>query len=480
LFDQGIMDTWDGVVLAAGAGSRMRSKTPKPLHMLNGKPIAVYVLDAIDAVLGKQAIVVENEEFDLRQVFGLDRRYVLQSGPSGTGGAIQSAEPMIDVDVQNILVVNADNPFISIDSLNELISSHENNNSAVTLLSALVEDRQDLGVVMRDDTGRVKSVIEAHDRPDLSPPIHEVNCGAYCFDAKWLWDHISKLPRHDNGELYITDLIGVAEESIREVVSVLTKDPWEAWGINTRMDLALAEKQMRIRTIQGLMRDGVAIVDPDSTYIESTVIIGQDTVIRPNTHLQGRTQIGSDCEIGPGCQIKDSEIGDRCMIGSSVLEQTIIQDDVEIGPFCHLRAGSYLSSGVHVGNFGEIKNSRLGLNVQMGHFSYIGDADIGDNVNIGAGVITANFDGETKHRTTIHEDVFLGVHTMLIAPIDVGARSRTGAGTVLNKDTPADTMAIGVPAQFRELKPLGESEEKNAAGDQGLIKNNQDIGRQET
>lgn len=471
------MDTWDGVVLAAGSGSRMQSKKPKPLHMLNGKPMLGHVLATIDVAIQKQAIIVENGESDFARVFGSDRRYVLQSSISGTGGAIHTVEPIIDARVQNILIVNADNPFISTESLKKLMQSHENGNAALTFLSAVVEDPQTLGLVMRNETGAVTSVIESQDDSELDRSVFEVNCGAYCINTQWLWDTMPQLQRHENGELYITDLIALASEIAGGVVAIITKDSWEAWGVNTRFDLAVAEKQMRARTVQSLMKDGVTFVDPDSTYIESTVVIGQDTVIQPNTYIRGSTKIGSDCEIGPGCQIDNSTIGDRCNIGSSVLEQTVIQNDVRIGPFCHLRAGSHLSSGVHIGNFGEIKNSRLGLNVRMGHSSYIGDADIGDNVNIGAGVITANFDGDKKHRTTVHEDVFLGVDTMLIAPIKVGARSRTGAGTVLNRDTPADTMAVGVPARFKSLKPSDDSEQRSLNDRE--LEDNQGMGRQE-
>jgi len=469
------MDTWDGVVLAAGSGTRMKSKTPKPLHMLNGKPMLGHVLDTIEVALQGQAIVVANDSTSFGQLFDPNRRYVTQSSMSGTAGAIQSVEPIIDASVQNILVVNADNPFISIDSLKKLIQSHENSDAVLTFLSAFVADRQTLGLVMRDETGQVESVVESQDDTALHGSLFEVNCGAYCINTKWLWDTMPQLQQHENGEFYITDLIALASELVGGVVAIVSKDSWEAWGVNTRLDLAAAEKQMRNRTVQRLMKDGVTFVDPDSAYIESTVVIGQDTIIQPNTYIRGSTKIGSDCKIGPGCQIDDSTIGDRCTIGSSVLEQTVIQDDVNIGPFCHLRAGSHLSSGVHIGNFGEIKNSRLGLNVRMGHSSYIGDADIGDNVNIGAGVVTANFDGDEKHRTTIQQDVFLGVDTMLIAPIKVGARSRTGAGTVLNKDIPADTMAVGVPARFWALK----SSEGSAHDDRNL-NDNQGIGRKET
>jgi bifunctional UDP-N-acetylglucosamine pyrophosphorylase/glucosamine-1-phosphate N-acetyltransferase len=289
-------------------------------------------------------------------------------------------------------------------------------------------------------------VEEAHASPEQMA-IRELNVGAYCFEAEWLWSHLERLPISPKGEYYLTDLIGMAVEEGAGVQAVPIESLNERIGVNTRVHLAEAEAAKRAEIAEYWMLEGVTIVDPPTTYIGAEVTIGQDTTLLPNTVLEGSCVIGGDCRIGPNTIVRNTRIGDRCSIEASVLEDAELEDEVVVGPFAHLRQGAYLASGVHMGNFGEVKNSRLGPGVKMGHFSYIGDAVIGADVNIGAGTITCNFDGKKKNKTEIGEGAFIGSDTMLVAPLRVGKWARTGAGSVVTKDVPDRGLAVGVPAR---------------------------------
>ncbi|MFQ5861213.1 MAG: bifunctional N-acetylglucosamine-1-phosphate uridyltransferase/glucosamine-1-phosphate acetyltransferase, partial [Dehalococcoidia bacterium] len=277
----------------------------------------------------------------------------------------------------------------------------------------------------------------------------EVNAGVYCFQAGWLWEHLRQLAPGPEGEVYLTALVALAVDSGARVEGLRCEEPWEVLGVNHRVQLAQAEAVMRQRIRERWMLEGVTIVDPASTYIDASVELGQDTVIQPNTTLAGRTRVGRGCLLGPGSIIVDSTVGDRCRVVASMLEESVLEPDVDVGPFSHLRPGAHVESGVHIGNFVEVKQSRLAQGVRVGHFSYIGDASIGARANIGAGTITCNFDGVKKHRTVVEEEAFVGCDTMLVAPVKVGARAVTGAGSVVTKDVPPDTLAVGVPATTR-------------------------------
>jgi bifunctional UDP-N-acetylglucosamine pyrophosphorylase/glucosamine-1-phosphate N-acetyltransferase len=286
--------------------------------------------------------------------------------------------------------------------------------------------------------------------------------GAYCFRSDWLWSALERIEKNPHkGEYYLTDAAHIAARDGLAVQAVLLDDRIETIGINTRVHLAEAEGAMRQRINRMHMLNGVSMPDPASTYIESDVVIGADTVIMPNTHIQGRTVIGQGGVIGPNAIIRNSTIGDRCKVLASVMEGALLEDDVDIGPFARLRRGAHLAQHVHMGNFGEVKDSYLAPGVKMGHFSYIGNANIGANTNIGAGTITCNYDGEKKYPTEIGEDVFIGSDTMLVAPVKIGSGAKTGAGAVVTKDIPPDTLAVGVPA--RPIKTI-ERKKKSAHG----------------
>jgi bifunctional UDP-N-acetylglucosamine pyrophosphorylase/glucosamine-1-phosphate N-acetyltransferase len=295
-------------------------------------------------------------------------------------------------------------------------------------------------------------VEEAHATPEQRQ-IREVNAGAYCFRADWLWTALPELPLSPKGEYYLTDLAEKAGAAGMSVAVVTTDDPDEVIGINTRQHLAEAEAALRGRINRHWMLAGVTLEDPASTYIGPQVTLGADTCVLPNTHLEGNTTVGRGCRLGPWTILRDSRLGDGCRVEASVLEGAELDEDVSVGPFAHLRPGAHLMRGVHMGNFGEVKDSTLGPGTKMGHFAYIGDAEIGAQVNIGAGTITCNYDGEKKNPTTIDDGAFIGSDTMLVAPVRVGKRARTGAGAVVTKNVADDTLAVGMPARaIRKLK----------------------------
>jgi bifunctional UDP-N-acetylglucosamine pyrophosphorylase/glucosamine-1-phosphate N-acetyltransferase len=279
--------------------------------------------------------------------------------------------------------------------------------------------------------------------------IRELNAGVYCFDASWLWRTLPDVPVSPKGEYYLPDLVAMALAQKRPVNAVRCEDETELLGINTRVHLAEAEAVLRARINRGWMEAGVTMLDPGTTYIEPGVVIGPDTVILPNTHLVGATRIGSGCRIGPASVVQNCDIGDGCVVQMSVLEDAVMEEGSNIGPFSHLRKGARLGRGAHVGNFGEMKNSTLGPGSKMGHFSYLGDAQIGEDVNIGAGTITCNFDGERKHKTVIEDGAFIGSDSMLVAPLHIGRGAKTGAGSVVTHDVPAGAVAYGVPARVK-------------------------------
>jgi bifunctional UDP-N-acetylglucosamine pyrophosphorylase/glucosamine-1-phosphate N-acetyltransferase len=301
---------------------------------------------------------------------------------------------------------------------------------------------------VRKADGTVEAIVEEYVATPEQQKIRELNVGAYCFKADWLWDALHRIEKNPKkGEYYLTDIVEIAVRDDLPVQAVLHEDFIETIGINTRVHLSEAEAALRMRINKEHMLNGISMMDPASTYIEVGVKVGKDTILLPNTYLNGNTEIGEGNVIGPNTIIRDSRIGNRCKVLASVMEGAVIEDDVDIGPFARLRKGAYLKSHVHMGNFGEVKDSMLGEGVKMGHFSYIGNATIGANTNIGAGTITVNFDGEKKNPTEIGEDVFIGSDTMLIAPLKLGDGARTGAGAVVTKNVPEDTLVVGMPAR---------------------------------
>ena len=443
------------VILAAGQGTRLKSALPKVLHRLGGQPLVRHAIATAQAVTGAAPVLVVGHGAEaVRAELGEAARYALQAEQLGTGHAVRQAEALLRGQCRRVLVTYADMPLLRAETLQKLVDAQDRNPGPLTLLTVHAPELKDFGRIVRDAQGRVVAIVEAAQATPEQLAIPEVNPGAYCFDAEWLWEALARLPLSPKGEYYLTDLVGMAIAEGRPVEAVLADDVAETIGINTRAQLAEAEAGLRQRVNARWLAAGVTLIDPATTYIETTVTLGPDTVIWPNTHLQGATTVGAGCVLGPNTIVRDTVIGDECQVECSVLEGAWLGRGVEVGPFAHLRSGARLGDGVHMGNFGEIKNSSLGPGVKMGHFSYIGDATIGAGVNIGAGTITCNYDGVRKNQTVIGENVFIGSDTMLVAPVTLGAGARTGAGSVVTKNVPADSLAGGVPARvIRRLKP---------------------------
>ncbi|MGB2694888.1 MAG: bifunctional UDP-N-acetylglucosamine diphosphorylase/glucosamine-1-phosphate N-acetyltransferase GlmU [Dehalococcoidia bacterium] len=437
---------WTAVIMAAGQGKRMLSSLPKVLHPVAGRPIVRYVVEAVRvAGFGRCIVVVGPNADDVREAVGGGVTYVVQPEPLGTGDAVAQTCQAAD-DAEHILALNGDVPLITAETLVRLARTHEERSAELSFLTAQLEDVGEYGRVVRDGDGRVTGVVEASEREASVGPA-EINAGQYCFRAAWLWPRLETLPKSSTGEQYLTSLVEIAVQEGAALLPVAA-DADEVRGINDRAQLAQVEALMRQRINLRHMLAGVSMVDPATTYIDADVTIGAETVIEPNTRLGGVTSVGQACHIGPNATVRASTIGARCRIEASTAEEATLEDDSEVGPYSHLRAGAYLSEGVHIGNFAEVKNARLGRGVKMGHVSYIGDAEVGDETNIGAGTITCNFDGIEKHRTVIGKRVFIGSDTLLIAPVSVGDGARTGAGTVVNKDVPDGALAVGSPARI--------------------------------
>ena len=448
------MSTIAVVILAAGQGTRMKSNLPKVLHPIAGRPMIQYVLDAVAEVVDTQPVLVVGHGADaVRRTLGDAFTYVVQEEQLGTGHAVLQAREALEGRSGAVLVLYGDMPLLSSETVRALVDAHDGQTAAITMLTCIHEEPMGFGRILRDPEGRVVDIVEQAQATREQLAIKELNPGVYCFEAAWLWEQLPHLPISPKGEYYLTDLVGMAVDQGRSVEAILLPEPLETLGVNTRLHLAQVEAVVRQRIREQWMLAGVTLVDPASTYIDATVSVGQDTIIYPNTHLQGSTCIGESDVIGPNTIIRDSAVGDNCQLQMSVIEGATLEDGVSVGPFAHLRSGAHLAQGVHMGNFGEVKNSYLGPGTKMGHFSYVGDSAVGADVNIGAGTVTCNYDGVDKHRTVIDEGAFIGSGAMLVAPVKVGARARIGAGAVVTHDVPPDSTAIGVPARVHETKP---------------------------
>lgn len=449
------------VLLAAGQGTRMRSARPKVLHALCGKPMLWHSLEAVRPVCtGKPVIIVGHGADQVREYVGEGADCVLQEPQLGTAHATLQAGPLLQGKSDYVLVTYADMPLLRTETYQQLIQVQASNSGPMTMLTVMADDPRGFGRVVRAQDGTVTAIVEEFVATPEQLQIHELNVGAYCFEAGWLWDALKRIQKNPRkGEYYLTDIVEIASRDGKAVRAVVHDDLLETIGINTRIHLAEAEAAMRQRINQAHMLAGVSLADPASTYIETGVQIGEDTLIQANTHIQGATIIGKGNIIGPNSIIRDSTIGDRCKVLASVMEGAVLEDDVDMGPFARLRRGAHLASHVHMGNFGEVKDSYLAPGVKVGHFSYIGNATIGEDTNIGAGTITCNFDGEKKNPTEIGKDVFIGSDTMLVAPVKIGDGARTGAGAVVTRDVPPDTLAVGVPA--RGIKKLQRRPKKD-------------------
>ena len=439
-----------GIVLAAGLGTRMRSQTPKVLHLVAGKPLLAHVLDTVRGAGARPVIVLSKESEPARAIVGDGAVVALQEPPRGTGDAVRVALGAIPDAAGEAFIVYGDSPLLRSATLRALTDLRAKRGAPLALLSGLVGTANAYGRVVRDASGDVARVVEARLATPEEKQLTESNLGAYAVDLAWLRRAVPRLRANETGEVFLTDLVALAVADGARVAAYCTDDPDEGMGVNTRVELAAAEDVVRRRIRDRHMLAGVTFHDPGSSLVDADVEIAPDAVIEHGSILEGHTRIGSGTRVGPYAIVRDTTIGERCRVEAAVLEGATLEDDVEIGPYSHLRPGAHLEQGVEMGNFGEVKKARLGKGTKMHHFSYIGDAQVGQRVNIGAGTITLNYDGVRKYRTEIGDDAFIGSDSLLRAPIKIGARSVTGAGSVVTKDVPDDMLAVGVPARIRK------------------------------
>jgi bifunctional UDP-N-acetylglucosamine pyrophosphorylase/glucosamine-1-phosphate N-acetyltransferase len=436
------------VILAAGQGTRMKSEMPKVLHRIAGKPMVQYAIEAATSIGSRRPIVVIGHgAAQVQSTIGDGTDTVLQEPQLGTGHALLQARARIDPACKTVLVLYGDTPFLSAATIQRLLDAHHAAQAVLSLITFTPDDPAMYGRIVRDAGRRVVDIVEYKEATPEQRAIREVNSGIFCYQTQWLLSHLDQLqPRAGHGEYYLTDLVSSAARE-NAITATCSCDEAEVLGINDRAQLAAAERLMREQINTRLMVSGVTLIDPATTYVEASVTIGPDTIIHPGSHLKGKTAIGRKCTIGPNTLIEDSQIGNRVEIVASLIEGATIEDGVDVGPFSHLRKGTYLSTGVHVGNFAEVKDSTLGPGTKQGHFSYLGNATIGANVNIGAGTITCNYDGQRKHPTTIGDNTFIGSDTLLVAPVNIGHDAKTGAGSVVTHDVQDNELVYGVPAK---------------------------------
>ncbi|MFQ5611470.1 MAG: bifunctional UDP-N-acetylglucosamine diphosphorylase/glucosamine-1-phosphate N-acetyltransferase GlmU [Anaerolineae bacterium] len=437
------------VILAAGQGTRMKSALPKVLHPLNGRPMIRYVLEVATRLEPVETVmVVGHQAGQVREALAGLVVFVEQEPQLGTGHAVQQAHSALAGQAEAVLVLYGDMPLLRAETVSNLFDLYQRTGGPLAMLTVVEDDPRGFGRVVRDGQGRVTTVVEEVDCTPEQLAIKELNVGVYIFQADWLWANLPRVPLSAKGEYYLTDMVGLAVGQDHRVAALTISDNDEAMGINTRVHLAEAEAVLRRRLNRAWMEAGVTMPDPATVYIGPEVEIDPDTVILPNTHLEGQTRVGRECVLGPNSIIRDSKIGDRCRIEASVVESATMEDEANIGPFGHLRKGAHLGRGAHLGNFGEVKNAYLAPGVKMGHFSYVGDARIDENVNIGAGTITCNYAADRKkYRTEIGSETFIGSGSLLVAPLKIGRGAITGAGAVVTKDVADDTVVYGVPAR---------------------------------
>jgi bifunctional UDP-N-acetylglucosamine pyrophosphorylase/glucosamine-1-phosphate N-acetyltransferase len=431
------------IILAAGQGTRMKSKLPKVLHKVAGKPMLGHVLDTLKIAGVQRQIVVLGHGSDIIEKWLPEEVEVAyQKQQLGTGHALLQAQGLLQKTKGTVMVVCGDTPLLQASTLKGLLNTHNNTNAQVTVLTADIANPTGYGRIIRENS-QVKAIIEEKDADIHQKAITEINTGSYCFEAQFLQDYLGKLT-NDNAqsEYYLTDLVKLAATNNLRVEGFLLEDFTESLGINNRVQLAEAEKILRTRVLKDLMLAGVTIIDPQSTYIEATVKIAPDTIIYPGTLLEGQTSIGEDCHIGPGVRMIDTIVGDSCQIQNAVLLECKVNNNCKIGPFAYLRPGAVLEDNVKIGDFVEIKKSVIGKGSKVPHLSYVGDAFVGEGVNIGCGTITCNYDGKNKHLTKIENGAFIGSNTNLVAPVTVGKNAFIGAGSTINKDVPANALAI--------------------------------------
>lgn len=469
------MKKFSAIVIAAGRGTRMRSRTTKALHPVAGRPLLWYMLSLVRRVADARVVVVIGHQADrVRQFLDQSKAdfepfdVVLQPEQLGTGHAVRRAQAALmrngKAASKSCLIVNADTPLLSRATVQRLLARHEKEKAVLTLLSTELPNPLGYGRVVRDGKGQVVKVVEEADATRAERAIHEVNAGTYVVETSFLFNALARVcTQNAQGEYYLTDVVGLAVAEGRKVAGLKTSDSQECLGVNTREHLAGVEEVMRHRIRARWLNAGVTMLDPRTTFIDDTVTIGMDTVLHPGVTLEGQTKIGPGCVIRSASRITNSVVGKAVTIqDSSVVEQAVIEGHVTIGPFAHIRPGAVLRQQAKVGNFVEVKNTDLGAGSKANHLTYLGDTTVGKRVNIGAGTITCNYDGYKKDRTIIEDEAFIGSDTQLIAPVKVGRGAVVGSGSTITEDVPANALALSRSPQVTKKEWADRKRTDNA------------------
>jgi bifunctional UDP-N-acetylglucosamine pyrophosphorylase / glucosamine-1-phosphate N-acetyltransferase len=457
------------LIMAAGRGTRMRSRLPKVLHPLCGRPLILWPVEAAREAGAERVVVVLGAESDeVRRVLPPDVEVVVQDPPAGTGDAVMSARSALE-GVGEVIVLSGDHPLLDAGFLTALAERHAASGAAATVTTRELEDPGQYGRIVRSSAGDIERIVEVKAPGDATAQelaIKEINTGTYMFAVEPLLEALAQVGiENAQGEVYLGDVLPILREGDHKLSAYLTDDEAISMGVNTRVDLAIVQEQCRRRILERHMLAGVTVSDPASTMVDADVRIGEDTTIEPYSFLRGQVEIGSDCTIGPMTTLIDCVVGDGVAVIHSYLAACEVLANCTVGPFAHIRPGTKLHEGAKAGAFVEIKNSEVGAGAKVPHLSYIGDAELGEDSNIGAGTITANYDGRQKHRTVIGRDVHTGVNSSFIAPVVVGDGAYTGAGSVITDDVPEGALAIARPRQenkegYAERSPAADEQEK--------------------
>ena len=432
------------IILAAGKGTRMKSSHPKVLHQVCGKAMVRHVLDAAEAAGSKRNIIVVGFGADeVRAELGNAAEVVVQAEQLGTGHAVLQAEPLLRDARGTVMVLCGDTPLLTGALVKRLYKEHEKAGAKATVLTAVMPDATGYGRVIRTAAGDVEKIVEHKDATEEERAVQEVNSGIYCFEKEALFSALKNVGCDNaQGEYYLPDVLSILRERGEKIWAVAADDYEETLGVNSRLHLAQAEKILRRRKNIELMKSGVTLMDPDATFVDSNVIVGRDTVIYPFTWLEGKTVVGEGCTLGPSSRFTDAKIGNSVTAHFVYAHECEIESGATMGPYVHIRPDSHISNNVKIGNFVEVKNSKIGAGSKLPHLQYIGDCDMGAGVNMGCGTITVNYDGKQKFRTKIGDNAFVGCNSNLVAPVAVGDGAYVAAGSTITKDVPPEELAV--------------------------------------